>query len=485
MAYSIVLVALAASLVHAILLLVYRRKRYYSAYNLPPGSLGVPIIGRTFSLLRALRSNTDEQWFRDRIEKYGPVSITSLLGSPTVLLAGPAANRFIFSNDGLILTQTSALRTLVGRSVLTLTGNELKQVRCALQGYLRPDMVRRYVRKMDDEVRRHIELYWAGRDSITVLPTVRRLTLGIICSIVLGQEADTIKEGLCTDFVTLGKAILSFPVKIPLTRFSKGMRASSKIRKSITNIARKREESLLQEGNATSDNDFLSYMLILRSQGAHSLTLEEIVDNAMSLIIGAHETSSVLITFMIRHLANEPEILAKVTKEHDEIASNKKKEDVLTWDDVAKMKYTWKVAMETLRIVPPVFGSFRTTTRDIEYQGYHIPKGWKVFAAQSVTHMDSHFFHEPRKFYPSRFDKSLPPYCYMPFGGGPRMCPGNEFARVETMVAMHYLVRQFNWKVTCEEEAYKRDPKPTPTLGLPIKIKSRPIPQGNSTFNLD
>jgi cytochrome P450 len=110
------------------------------------------------------------------------------------------------------------------------------------------------------------------------------------------------------------KSILSIPVKIPLTRFSKGMTASAKIRKSITNIARKREESLLQECITTSDNDFISYMLILRSQGVHSLTLEDIVDNAMGLIVGAHETSSVLITFMIRYLANETEILDKVTK---------------------------------------------------------------------------------------------------------------------------------------------------------------------------
>ncbi|KAI4994784.1 hypothetical protein ZWY2020_034687 [Hordeum vulgare] len=441
MAYSILLGLVLALLVAAVVQLLHKNfyRLYYAAYNLPPGNLGVPFIGSTFSLLRAFRSNTDEQWFRDRIKKYGPVSTMSLLGSPTVLLAGPAANHFIFSNDGLILTQTGALRALVGRSVLTLTGNELKLVRAALQGYLKPEMVRRYVCKIDHEVRSHIELNWVGRDSVTVLPTARRLFLAIICSVVLGQESATIKEGLCTDFVTLGKAILSFPLNIPFTRFNKGMAASAKIRKVITNIAHKREKSLLQEANATSDDDFISYMLILRSQGAHSLTLEDIVDNAMGLIVGAHETTSALITFMIRYLSSEPDILDKVTREQDEIARNKNPEDALTWDDVAKMKYTWKVAMETLRTIPPVFGSFRTTTKDIEYQGYHIPKGWKVFAAQSVTHMDSQFFHEPNKFNPSRFDKSSPPYSYMPFGGGPRMCPGNVFARVETMVAMHYL----------------------------------------------
>ncbi|XP_024318460.1 cytochrome P450 716B1 isoform X2 [Brachypodium distachyon] len=465
MAYPLLLAALLTLLVAAILQLLYRHYRYYSTYNLPPGHLGIPIIGRTFSLLRAFSTNSDDQWFRDRINKYGPVSMLTLLGSPTVLLAGPAANRFIFSNDGLILTQTSALRALVGRSVLTLAGVELKQVRGALQGFLKPEMVRRYVCKIDHEVRSHVELNWVGRDIVTVLPTVRRLALGIICSAVLGQEAAHFKESLCTDFVTLGKAILSFPVKIPFSRFSKGMTASAKIRKAITNIAQKKQESLLHAGHGAAGNDFITYMLILCSQGVHSLTMEDIVDNAMSLIVGAHETSSVLITFMIRYLA-----------EQDEIASNKKPEDALTWDDVAKMKYTWKVAMETLRTVPPVFGSFRTATKDIEYQGYHIPKGWKVFAAQSVTHMDAQIFHEPHNFDPTRFEKFVPPYCYMPFGGGPRMCPGNEFARVEIMVAMHYLVRQFRWKIMCKEETYKRDPKPTPSLGLPIKLNIRSMP---------
>jgi cytochrome P450 len=66
--------------------------------------------------------------------------------------------------------------------------------------------------------------------------------------------------------------------------------------------------------------------------------------------------------------------------EQDEIADSKRTEDVLTWEDVSRMKYTWKAAMETLRTVPPVFGSFRTATKDIEYQGYHIPRGWKVCA---------------------------------------------------------------------------------------------------------
>jgi cytochrome P450 len=163
---SIPFALLLALLIPILLHVVIRRK--YSSYNLPPGSLGFPVIGQTISLLRALHSNTDYQWCQDRIEKYGAVSKMSLFGSPTVLLAGPGANHFVFSNQDLIFTETKAINALVGRSILTLSGEELKQVRGALHGYLRPEMVTKYMRKMDEEVRRHIDLNWVGHKTVTV-----------------------------------------------------------------------------------------------------------------------------------------------------------------------------------------------------------------------------------------------------------------------------------------------------------------------------
>ncbi|KAJ1275365.1 hypothetical protein BS78_05G129900 [Paspalum vaginatum] len=472
MAFMILLAALLAVVV---LHRVTKRHSSYSAYNLPPGNLGIPVIGQTFSLLQALRTNTDHQWFRTRINEYGLVSKMSVLGSPTVLLAGPAANHFIFASEDLILTQTRALRSLLRRSILTLTGDELKQVRSAVQGYLRPEMVRRYVHKMDEEVRRQIKLNWVGRDTVTVLPMARNLTLAVICSVVFGEDAAAMVEAHGSDFQLLGDAILSFPVNIPFTRFGKGMKASANIRKAMRRIVQRREESLLHQGFVVSSTDFITYMLVLRSKRVHSLTSEDIVDNVMGIIIGAHGTTSALITFMIRQLANEPDVLARITEEQDHIADSKGTGNALTWEDVSRMKYTWRVAMETLRIAPPVFGSFRTATKDIQYQGYQIPKGWKVFAAQSITHLDSRFFNEPTKFNPCRFENrsSIPPYSFLPFGGGPRMCPGTEFTRVESMVVMHYIVRQFRWRLRHKDEPCMKDPKPTPIFGLPVQLELR------------
>ncbi|BAF21713.2 Os07g0519500 [Oryza sativa Japonica Group] len=423
---------LLALLIPILLHFVIRRK--YSSYNLPPGSLGFPVIGQSISLLRALRSNTDYQWYQDRIKKYGPVFKMSLFGSPTVLMAGPAANHFVFSNQDLIFTQTKAINTIIGRSILTLSGEELKQVRGALQGHLRPEMVTKYMRKMDEEVRRHIDLNWVGHKTVKVAPLAKRLTFDIICSVVFGQGIGPIREALATDFETLVQALLSLPVNIPFTKFNKGLSASRRIRKVLRQIAREREAAL-QQGHSSSADDFFTYMLVLRSEGTHSLTVEDIVDNAIVLLTAGYGNSAVLITFLLRYLANDPDILGKITEEQEEIASSRGPNEPLTWDDVSRMKYTWKVALETLRTVPPIFGSFRTAIKDIEYRGYHIPKGWKVFTAQSITHLDGNFFNDPVKFDPTRFDNqtSIPPYCFVPFGGGPRMCPGNEFARTETL----------------------------------------------------
>uniref|UniRef100_I1QB62 Cytochrome P450 n=1 Tax=Oryza glaberrima TaxID=4538 RepID=I1QB62_ORYGL len=373
---SMLLALLLALFIPILLHLVTRRK--YASYNLPSGSLGFPLIGQTISLLRALRKNTDYQWYQDRIKKYG---------------------------------------------------EELKQVRSAVQGYLRPEMVTKYIWKMDKEVRRHIDLHWVGQKTLTVAPLAKRLTFNITCSVFFGEEAGPIREALATDFEALVKATLSIPVNIPFTKFNKGLSASWRIRKLLSRIA-------------------------------------------------CHETTSVLIIFLLRYLANEPDILGNITEEQEEIARNKGPNEPLTWDDVSRMKYTWKVAMETLRTVPAIFGSFRTAFKDIEYQGYHIPKGWQIFTDQIVTHLDTNFFDEPRKFDPARFhnQSSIPPYCFVPFGGGPRMCPGNEFAKTGTLVAMHYLVRQFRWKLCCKEEGYRKDPTPMPLLGLPIDLETRSPP---------
>ena len=75
---------------------------------------------------------------------------------------------------------------------------------------------------------------------------------------------------------------------------------------------------------------------------------------------------------------NNLDVCYLVFAEQEDIAKSKSSEELLTWEDLTKMKYTWKVALETLRVFPPVFGGFRKALKDVEYRGYLIPQGWNV-----------------------------------------------------------------------------------------------------------
>ncbi|KAK4737251.1 hypothetical protein R3W88_000948 [Solanum pinnatisectum] len=136
------------------------------------------------------------------------------------------------------------------------------------------------------------------------------------------------------------------------------------------------------------------------------------------------------------------------------------------------MKYSWNVVSEVMRLTPPIMGAYREAIVDINYGGYHIPKGWKFYWNTGLTSLDSEIFPNATSLEPSRFEGVGPaPYTYIPFGGGPRMCVGKEFARLEILIFLHILIRKFNWKLLIPNEKVIYDPMPTPLEGLPISLQ--------------
>ncbi|XP_055823246.1 taxoid 14-beta-hydroxylase-like [Solanum dulcamara] len=162
-----VIVTISLFLLPVFLLLV---RRIRSSKRVPPGSLGLPIIGQSLGMLRAMRANKAEKWLEERVQKYGPISKLSLFGKPTVFIYGQAANKFVFTSDGSVLTnqQPQSLKMILGdRCLLKLNGEDHKRVRDALVLFLKPDSMKRYVGKMEEEVRIHLETYWKDEQIIT------------------------------------------------------------------------------------------------------------------------------------------------------------------------------------------------------------------------------------------------------------------------------------------------------------------------------
>ncbi|CAI0379885.1 unnamed protein product [Linum tenue] len=421
-----------------------------------------------------MRSNTGEKWLEQRIRKYGPVSKLSLFGNPSVFIHGQAANKLVFSGDGSALasSQTKSVRMVLGaQNLLELRGDDHKRVRGAMVSFLKAESLKQYVGKMDQEVRLHIQTHWKGKHEVQVLPLMKVLTFDIICTILFGVERGSSRRAkLVQYFQDMIQGIWAVPINLPFTRYNRSISSSSKVDDIVNDlIAEKRAQ--LQHG-AGGPRDLITSLVDMNNSQA--ISDGEIIDNIKLVMTAGHDTSSVVITLVMRLLSNQPSVCAAVLKEQEDIAKSKSEGETLTWEDLGKMKYTWRVAQETMRMFPPIFGGFRNALKDIEFEGYLIPKGWQVFWATGLTHMDQTIFPEPERFDPTRFENttSVPPYCYIPFGGGARICPGYEFAKVEILVAIHYIVTQFTWKM-CADNRFSRDPMPVPTKGLPIKIEPR------------
>ncbi|EFJ27131.1 hypothetical protein SELMODRAFT_95630 [Selaginella moellendorffii] len=116
--------------------------------------------------------------------------------------------------------------------------------------------------------------------------------------------------------------------------------------------------------------------------------------------------------------------------------------------------------------------SFSFTDPEPTLEVFYIPASimWSV----NTSRMKDEFFPEPQKFDPLRFQGNGPaPYVFTPFGGGPRTCPGNEFAKMEMLVFLHYLLLSHDWKPVITNEGIIVETAPLPAHGLPVKLSKR------------
>ncbi|KAL2925659.1 Beta-amyrin 28-monooxygenase [Bienertia sinuspersici] len=343
-------------------------------------------------------------------------------------------------------------------------------MRKLLPQFLKVETLKCYIGIMDIIAQRHFASGWENKDEIFVFPLAKRYTFWLACRLFLSVEDPDHIARFADPFHLLASGIISIPIDFPGTPFNKAIKAANIIRKELRMIINQRKIDLAEK-KATPTQDILSHMLTVRDDNGQHMNEMDIADKILGLLIGGHDTASVVITFIIKYLAELPHIYNGVYKEQMEIAKSKAPGELLKWEDIQKMKYSWNVACEVMRLIPPLQGAFKEAMTEFTYAGFTIPKGWKLYWSAYSTHGNPQYFSDPEKFDPSRFEGGGPaPYTYVPFGGGPRMCPGKEYARLEILVFIHNAVKRFRWEKQITDENIVVDPFPKPAKGLPIRL---------------
>ncbi|XP_076956556.1 taxadiene 5-alpha hydroxylase-like [Bidens hawaiensis] len=474
------LILVAITLVSTCLVFKLHKKKPTNKH-LPKGSLGYPLIGETFSFLQAQKKDQGPEWINERVKKYGPVFKTSLMGAPTVVIIGQSGNKFILGSDEdvLIAKQPKTLSTIAGKyNIFELTGSRYQLIKGALLTFMKPTSLQSNIKQIDDLI---TGLFLKSTKKTNIIPTVdfmKRVTFNIASSVLFGIQNELLIDEFCHDFAIAFKALWSLPLNIPGFTYWHGMRARSRIINRLMPIIKMKKEHLV-EGRLTPTSDILTSLIAVKLVNEDVINEEMIIDNFITMMIAGHDTSAILMSLMVWKMSKDSKIHSNIFEEQMEILRDieTREDHNLTWGDIQRMKYTWRVAQELMRIIPPVFGSFRKVVNDTTFGGFDIPKGWQVFWSAYNTHMNNDIFENPKEFDPSRFEnnlsKPIPPYMYIPFGGGQHSCLGNEFARVETLVTMHKLVTMYEWSLIHSDEVITRQPMPYPSMGLPIKVIPR------------
>jgi cytochrome P450 len=173
---------------------------------------------------------------------------------------------------------------------------------------------------------------------------------------------------------------------------------------------------------------------------------QQVRDELMTLIIAGYQTTSLSLSlsFTWSLLAQYPTAAQKLRHEVDAVLGD----HTLTEEDLPRFEYARAVFMETLRLYPASFELIRQATQDDIIAGHEVKAGTVICMAPYFTHRHPSFWTDPEHFDPERFlpggTKPHHRYAYLPFGGGPHICMGNQFALVEALVILVMLSRRYN-----------------------------------------
>jgi cytochrome P450 len=343
--------------------------------------------------------------------------------------------------------KTSDFKIAFGEGLLTVEGEEWRQQRDVLQPLFTRRSVVDYADGMVEQVRRRTDT-WTDGQQFDLQAAFTRMTQDVLFATVLGRELELggdeqLREAAeaLHDWFVPSSYFLPEWVPTPSRRRFKAAKATIE----------EEAQRLLDEksGNAPADpsaaEDLLSLLVGLRESGMEEtgmLTDERLRDQMVTIIFTGHDTTTTTLTFACWALANHPEVRERFHAEVDEL------DGPPTMDDLDDLEVTDDVVTETLRLFPPVHNLPRKTATGVAVDGHHIPEDERVHVPIMGIQRDERFFDDPDEFRPSRWDgdlrRELPDFAYMPFGGGPRVCIGRQFALLEAKLTLATIGREFD-----------------------------------------
>ena len=289
---------------------------------------------------------------------------------------------------------------------------------------------------------------WTVGETRDVLADLTRLTVGIMNRCLFGLDADAATSDLGARI----QAVIGASVS-PLSLLPAALPGTPRRRlvADAASVARDLRALVAQKRADPSARDVVASLVRARDDDGQTLTDDELLGQIFLLFFAGHDTTRNALAWTLLLLAQHPTVAHDLRDELTGTLGG----GPPSLDQLGALPLLDAVIKESLRLFPPAPFTLRETTREVDLCGATLPAGVEVILSYYHTHRDPAVYPEPGRFLPDRWSgEAPPPYAYVPFGGGARVCVGAAFASQELRIALAELLRGARWELA--------EPKPVP-----------------------
>lgn len=339
--------------------------------------------------------------------------------------------------------QTRDLVKYVGRGLLTSEGELWQKQRKLIQPAFHKKQLINLLDTIEDAIETELLKIETGK-SKDIFPVFNDLAFQTVVKSLFSSAVNQTEINRLQHITESAQQMLVKELRQPYLGW--WFRLSGKIRKHVSeteearNILKKLVNERRQSGKR--HDDLLDMLLEARYDDGSSMEDAQLIDEILILFTAGHETTSNALTFTCELLARNPEIQEKL---FDEVIEAEAGSETLM-DFIKKCSFTKNVIEEALRLYPPAYFIDRVNIEDDEFNGMFIPKNSSLLFSLLEIHTNPANWKDSQKFKPERFSNVNPNHYsgqYFPFGAGPRMCIGNNFAMYEMILTIAQISKKY------------------------------------------
>src|SRR5215471_13955504 len=439
--------------------------------RVPPGPKGT-IIGGNICQLRA----GPLDFFLSTAREYGPLASFRIGPKRVFLATGPDLIEQVLVTDAKNYIKhfgARAFKPVLGNGLVTSEGAFWLRQRKLIQPAFSKDRVQSCAAAMIELTNQMLESWTEGK-SVQIDREFEALTskiaLKTLFNLDVPGDREQFSDTLRIAFDLMNERLRRM-VKIPLWVPT---RANRRLQQAVGEL-NQTVEGFISAGKSRdrAGDDLLSRLLFTQPDGTR-MSDRQLRDEAMTLYLAGHETTALTLAWSWYLLSQHPHVEDKLLLEWQRVLEGA----TPSMQHLSKLTYTSAVIAESMRLFPPVYVIGREATTDLELGGYCVKRGYTVLMSQWVNHRDPEYFPDPEAFRPERWEqglaKRLPKFAYYPFGGGQRLCVGNNFALTEAAIILPAVGQRYRF--TLDPDAVigiKPQITLLPANGIPATLRLR------------